>query len=95
MIADDAEVLVRQSQPGCAYWVEATGEEDWGGGGFQRVTLACAPVEVGPLLKERLFTGDFSVVLTSATLATKSVEGKPAERPAVKKVMGEQQAKAA
>jgi len=74
MIADDARVLVDQSQPGCAYWVEATGDEDWGGGGFQKVTLACAPVEVGPLLKERLFSGDFSVVLTSATLATKTVE---------------------
>lgn len=74
MVADDAEVLVNQSQPGCAYWVETSGDEDWGGGGFQRVTLACAPVEVGPLLKERLFSGEFSVVMTSATLATKTVE---------------------
>ncbi|MGH7244157.1 MAG: ATP-dependent DNA helicase [Phycisphaerales bacterium] len=73
MIADDANVLVDQSQPGCAYWVEATGDEDWGGGGYQKVTLACAPVEVGPLLKERLFSSDFSVVMTSATLATKTV----------------------
>jgi len=83
MIADDARVLVDQSQPGCAYWVEATGDEDWGGGGFQKVTLACAPVEVGPLLKERLFSGDFSVVLTSATLATKTVE---AAKASTKKV---------
>ena len=74
MIADDARVLVDQSQPGCAYWVESTGDEDWGGGGYQKVTLACAPVEVGPLLKERLFSAEHSVVLTSATLATKTVE---------------------
>lgn len=74
MIADDANVLVDQSQPGCAYWVESSGDEDWGGGGFQKVSLACAPVDVGPLLKERLFSGDFSVILTSATLATKTVE---------------------
>ncbi len=72
MIADDADVLVAQSQPGCAYWVETSGDEDWGGGGYQKVTLACAPVEVGPLLKERLFSKGFSVVLTSATLATKT-----------------------
>lgn len=83
MIADDARVLVDQSQPGCAYWVESTGDEDWGGGGYQKVTLACAPVEVGPLLKERLFSAEHSVVLTSATLATKTVE---AAKASTKKV---------
>lgn len=79
LIADDARVLVDQSQPGCAYWVESTGDEDWGGGGYQKVTLACAPVEVGPLLKERLFSAEHSVVLTSATIATKTVEAKAKE----------------
>jgi ATP-dependent DNA helicase DinG len=46
-----------------------------GGGRFQRVTLACSPIEVGPLLKEHLFSQPLSVVLTSATLATKTLKG--------------------
>ena len=37
-----------------------------------RVTLACAPVDVGPSLRELLFNREHSVVLTSATLATSS-----------------------
>ncbi len=69
MIAEDAHVLVEQSLSGCAYWVETSGDD---GAGFQKVTLACAPVEVAALLKEHLFNKDHSVVLTSATLATKT-----------------------
>lgn len=88
MIAEDAEVLVAQSQPGCAYWVESSGDED-GGSGFQKVTLACAPVEVGPLLKERLFSTDYSVVLTSATLATKTVQGAKAAPKETVRAAGE------
>lgn len=71
MIAEDAQILVEQSLPGCAYWVETSADDD-GPGSFQKVTLACAPVEVSELLKERLFSGEHSVVLTSATLATRS-----------------------
>lgn len=75
MIADDAETLVTQSQAGCAYWVEVSGSDEGDGGRFSRgprVTLACAPVEVAPLLKEHLFRAEHSVVLTSATLATRT-----------------------
>lgn len=78
MIADDAEMLLDQSLPGCAYWVETGGQDDEAR--YRRVTLACAPVEVAPLLKERLFGQDWSVVLTSATLATRRVkEGEAGE----------------
>lgn len=75
-IALDAEVLVSQSLPGYVYWAEA-GADDAGPSRRarpRRVTLACSPVEVAPLLKERLFTQPFSVVLTSATLATRAVK---------------------
>lgn len=65
-IADDAEALADQSLPGCVYWVENTRHESFG----LRATLACSPVEVGPLLRERLFSGETSVILTSATLTT-------------------------
>jgi ATP-dependent DNA helicase DinG len=73
MIAADAEVLLSQSLPGYAYWVELTGgdDDDRFGQSTVRVELACAPVEVAPILKERLFRQKFSVTLTSATLATR------------------------
>jgi ATP-dependent DNA helicase DinG len=72
-IADDAEALINQSLEGCAYWVEVTGGDDESGGGrgrMLRVTLACSPIEVGPILREKLFGTELSVVLTSATLAS-------------------------
>lgn len=72
-IADDADALLSQSIPGCAYWVEVKaggGEGSDHSGGRIRVELACAPIDVAPVLKEHLFTGGFSVVLTSATLTT-------------------------
>lgn len=90
-IAEQTSTLLAQDIPGCAYWVEVGG----GAGGQQpRATLACSPVEVGPLLREHLYPrptvegedpGDSvkpkSVTLTSATLATRSVdEDEPAER---------------
>ncbi|MEO1716654.1 MAG: helicase C-terminal domain-containing protein [Planctomycetota bacterium] len=78
-IADSADVLVDQTLEGCAYWIEATG----GGhtGRPARVTIACSPIEVAPILRQHLFDpGDDteqsplpkSVTLTSATLTTRS-----------------------
>lgn len=76
-IADAADTLVTQSLEGYAYWIEArksrVGESDddaHPGRRRPRVSLACSPVEVGPILREALFSGEHSVVLTSATLTT-------------------------
>lgn len=85
-IAFDADALVSQAVPGAAYWIETSGgigESDApsvGGRGRMstrgtagrgvRVKLCCSPVEVGPILREHLFTKGLGVVLTSATLAT-------------------------
>ncbi|MBI1189536.1 MAG: helicase [Tepidisphaera sp.] len=69
MIAADAEVLVSQTLSGCAYWGEVSRGIDES---RPRITLACAPIEVGPILKERLFRQPHSVILTSATLATRT-----------------------
>src|SRR5438094_749684 len=44
------------------YWVEVTGER-------KRITIACAPVEVGPALQEMLYSEVSTVILTSATLS--------------------------
>lgn len=70
-IADDAAALTDQSLPGYAYWVEAGASSDESA--FQKVTFACSPIEVGPLLKQRLFSQPQSVILTSATLSTRRV----------------------
>jgi len=47
------------------YWVEASRRRN-----RQRITLAAAPIDVGPVLREQLFDQVPTVVLTSATLAT-------------------------
>lgn len=70
-VALQADILCRQAHDGYVYWAEAsTGSRGFG----VRGTLACAPVEVGPILREHLFSGKFSVVLTSATLTTSHAE---------------------
>jgi ATP-dependent DNA helicase DinG len=70
MIGSDADTLTTHALPACAYWVESTGGDD--GQGHRRITLACAPIEVAELLRERLFRSGHSVVLTSATIATRT-----------------------
>ena len=70
-IAEQLRMLVGQTRDDHVYWLDATE-----GRGPRRVKLACAPIDVGPLLRDRLFgaTGPsgepLGVVLTSATLAT-------------------------
>lgn len=76
-IADIAEALVAQTSPGACYWVEVSQRY----AGRPRVTLACSPIDVAPLLREHLFNTDASVILTSATLATRTVDmDEPVER---------------
>lgn len=74
MVADDAEALLSLSLPKYAYWIELSGGEDEYSlrQTAQRVELACAPIEVAPILRERLFRKEFSVTMTSATLATRT-----------------------
>ena len=74
MVADDAEALLSLSLPKYAYWIELSGGEDEYSlrQASQRVELACAPIEVAPILRERLFRKEFSVTMTSATLATRT-----------------------
>jgi ATP-dependent DNA helicase DinG len=45
------------------YWIELAGENT------QRVTLASAPIEVGPALQEQLYRRIPTVIMTSATLS--------------------------
>lgn len=68
-VADSAEILCGQMLDGFAYWAEVSAPEGQRFRGV-RATLACAPVDVAPILKEHLFDSGVSVVMTSATLTT-------------------------
>ncbi len=73
-IAAALHAVLEQTQTDSVYWIE--GGRSPGKPGMSKVAMHCAPIDVGPLLKERLFDatnsqGDpLGVVLTSATLAT-------------------------
>ncbi|MCC6494433.1 MAG: helicase [Pirellulales bacterium] len=54
-----------QTLPGSVYWIESS----WNRRGAPRLTLAGAPIDVGPALREQLFQKVKTVVLTSATLS--------------------------
>ena len=62
VLALGLEQWLTQKLAGQVYWVEVTGER-------KRITLACAPVEVGPALEEMLYSEVPTVILTSATLS--------------------------
>ncbi len=72
-VAAQLKALIEQSQPASVYWLEC-GQK----GHSRRLAICCSPVDVSPLLRERLFdakgpTGQpLGVVLTSATLATRA-----------------------
>ncbi len=53
-----------QSLDACAYWIESTRGKDL------IITLTAAPWDVGPSIGPKLFGGQTSVVLTSATITT-------------------------
>jgi ATP-dependent DNA helicase DinG len=75
-IALECRALVTHSQEGCAYWIEASGKdgEESEFASIRRVSMACSPIDVAPLLKDHLFGAGCSVVLTSATLTTRTVD---------------------
>jgi ATP-dependent DNA helicase DinG len=64
-LAGEIEAWRKQQMEGFVYWVErATSRR-----GRQRIELAAAPIDVGPILRESLFDKTPTVVLTSATLS--------------------------
>ncbi len=59
------EVWCQQQEPGAVYWADTARTRR----GRRRTTLASAPLDVGPALREQLFDKVPTVVLTSATLS--------------------------
>jgi ATP-dependent DNA helicase DinG len=64
-LAEGLEEWRCQNLPGSVYWVEESFHRT-----RRRITLAAAPIEVGPTLREHLFDAIPTVIMTSATLAT-------------------------
>ncbi len=63
VLADNLSSWLEQSIEDAVYWVETTGRKR------DRSKLICAPLDVGPVLRDELFNKTNSVILTSATLA--------------------------
>ena len=62
MLKQTLEAFLHQVHDDHVYWLEREGKR-------RQVVMHSAPVEVGPLLNQALFSGKMTVVLTSATLA--------------------------
>ncbi|MSQ94025.1 MAG: DEAD/DEAH box helicase [Gemmataceae bacterium] len=58
-----------QQLPDQAYWIEGSGDRG------DKLQLASAPVEVGPIFREKIFDRIPSVILTSATLSVGGTHG--------------------
>ena len=72
-IAQHVRALLGQQHTEYVYWLETRRRSRSRGGAAgarPRLSLRCMPIDVGPLLQERLFDQEISVVMTSATLAT-------------------------
>jgi ATP-dependent DNA helicase DinG len=62
-LAGQIDEWLKQSQSGSVYWIDLVE------GRRPRVTLAAAPIDIGPALREQLFARVPSVIMTSATLS--------------------------
>ena len=65
-LSGDIEAWRKHTLDGGVYWVEQTHTKR----GRPRVSLASAPLDIGPVLREQLFQRCGTVVMTSATLTT-------------------------
>ena len=64
-LAGEIQTWLVQQLPDAVYWLEVSQTRR----GRPRISLAAAPVDVGPALREQLFGRMRSVILTSATLS--------------------------
>jgi ATP-dependent DNA helicase DinG len=65
-LRDELVMFLGQSAEDYVYWVERSGKSQ------KNLSLNAAPVDVAEFLRRRLFGGGTSVILTSATLATRA-----------------------
>jgi ATP-dependent DNA helicase DinG len=65
VLAAELETWRAQAQKGTVYWIESY----QGRRGMPRITLAAAPIDIGPAMREQLFDKVPTVIMTSATLS--------------------------
>ncbi len=65
-LAGDLSAWVKQSLEDAVYWAENSTTKR----GRTRTALASSPLDIGPILREQLFSRCKSVIMTSATLTT-------------------------
>jgi Rad3-related DNA helicase len=64
-LREEVGIFLSQASEASVYWVERTGR------GQRTLALNAAPIDVAEFLRRRLFGSDTSIIMTSATLATK------------------------
>jgi ATP-dependent DNA helicase DinG len=64
-LAAEIETWRTQAQEGTVYWLESY----QGRRGMPRLTMAAAPIDIGPAMREQLFDKVPTVIMTSATLS--------------------------
>jgi len=69
-LREELILFLSQDRDDMVYWVERTGKE------HQTIALNAAPIDIAEYLRRRLFESDTSVIMTSATLATKGEVGR-------------------
>ena len=65
-LREEVKAFLEQGAPDHVYWVERTGKAQ------KNLALNAAPIDVAEFLRRRLFESDTSIIMTSATLATKA-----------------------
>jgi ATP-dependent DNA helicase DinG len=75
-LRDEVKAFLEQGAPDHVYWVERTGKA------HKNLALNAAPIDVAEFLRRRLFEGDTSIIMTSATLGVSSFKSSvSSERP--------------
>jgi ATP-dependent DNA helicase DinG len=67
-LAGELETILEQKAADSVYWMELHESERYRRE-RPRVELRSAPIEVGPILRDQLFSREISIIMTSATLA--------------------------
>ncbi len=65
VLASELETWRAQAQAGTVYWIESYQSRR----GVPRMTLAAAPIDIGPAMRDQLFNRVPTVIMTSATLS--------------------------
>jgi ATP-dependent DNA helicase DinG len=74
-LRNEVATFLSQSEEEHVYWVERSGKMQ------RNLALNAAPVNVADFLRQRLFSSDTSVIMTSATLAVSSGEDQNSSEP--------------